>query len=445
MTHINFFEFFEWKESSRQKSLDEVHKSVPVPKHFSWLRKLFAFAGPGYMVAVGYMDPGNWATDLGAGSAFGYSLLFVVLGSSVMAMILQYLSLKLGVATGRDLAQACRDFYSRRTSVVLWIFAEVAIIACDLAEIIGSAIGLNLLFQIPLTLGVLLTGLDVMLLVMLQKKGFRYLEALVLVLVVTIVGCFGYQIAVSHPSIADIAGGFFPTTRLLGDPKMMVLAVGILGATVMPHNLYLHSAIVQTRDYDESQDGKREAIWFSALDSTVALFLAFLVNASILIVAATVFHRNGLNTVTEITEAHRLLAPILGSSVAGVVFALALLASGQNSTITGTLAGQIIMEGFLKLRLKPWVRRLLTRLLAIVPALVVIMIWGDHGLGTLLIISQVILSVQLPFAVFPLVQFTSNEITMGEFKNSTVLRIVAYGIGGLITCANLWMVWSVVR
>ncbi|NDC82411.1 divalent metal cation transporter [bacterium] len=445
MTHINFFEFFEWKESSRQKSLDEVHKSVPVPKHFSWLRKLFAFAGPGYMVAVGYMDPGNWATDLGAGSAFGYSLLFVVLGSSVMAMILQYLSLKLGVATGRDLAQACRDFYSRRTSVVLWIFAEVAIIACDLAEIIGSAIGLNLLFHIPLTLGVLLTGLDVMLLVMLQKKGFRYLEALVLVLVVTIVGCFGYQIAVSHPSIADIAGGFFPTTRLLGDPKMMVLAVGILGATVMPHNLYLHSAIVQTRDYDESQDGKREAIWFSALDSTVALFLAFLVNASILIVAATVFHRNGLNTVTEITEAHRLLAPILGSSVAGVVFALALLASGQNSTITGTLAGQIIMEGFLKLRLKPWVRRLLTRLLAIVPALVVIMIWGDHGLGTLLIISQVILSVQLPFAVFPLVQFTSNEITMGEFKNSTVLRIVAYGIGGLITCANLWMVWSVVR
>lgn len=445
MTHINFFEFFEWKESSRQKSLDEVHKSVPVPKHFSWLRKLFAFAGPGYMVAVGYMDPGNWATDLGAGSAFGYSLLFVVLGSSVMAMILQYLSLKLGVATGRDLAQACRDFYSRRTSVVLWIFAEVAIIACDLAEIIGSAIGLNLLFHIPLTLGVLLTGLDVMLLVMLQKKGFRYLEALVLVLVVTIVGCFGYQIAVSHPSIADIAGGFLPTTRLLGDPKMMVLAVGILGATVMPHNLYLHSAIVQTRDYDESQDGKREAIWFSALDSTVALFLAFLVNASILIVAATVFHRNGLNTVTEITEAHRLLAPILGSSVAGVVFALALLASGQNSTITGTLAGQIIMEGFLKLRLKPWVRRLLTRLLAIVPALVVIMIWGDHGLGTLLIISQVILSVQLPFAVFPLVQFTSNEITMGEFKNSTVLRIVAYGIGGLITCANLWMVWSVVR
>jgi len=445
VTHINFFEFFEWKESSRQKSLDEVHKSVPVPKHFSWLRKLFAFAGPGYMVAVGYMDPGNWATDLGAGSAFGYSLLFVVLGSSVMAMILQYLSLKLGVATGRDLAQACRDFYSRRTSVVLWIFAEVAIIACDLAEIIGSAIGLNLLFHIPLTLGVLLTGLDVMLLVMLQKKGFRYLEALVLVLVVTIVGCFGYQIAVSHPSIADIAGGFLPTTRLLGDPKMMVLAVGILGATVMPHNLYLHSAIVQTRDYDESQDGKREAIWFSALDSTVALFLAFLVNASILIVAATVFHRNGLNTVTEITEAHRLLAPILGSSVAGVVFALALLASGQNSTITGTLAGQIIMEGFLKLRLKPWVRRLLTRLLAIVPALVVIMIWGDHGLGTLLIISQVILSVQLPFAVFPLVQFTSNEITMGEFKNSTVLRIVAYGIGGLITCANLWMVWSVVR
>ncbi len=440
MTHINFFESHGWKKDRSRKSLEEVHKSIHIPKTFSFWKKLLAFAGPGFLVAVGYMDPGNWATDIAGGSRFGYSLLCVIFASSVIATVLQHLSAKLGIVTGRDLAQACHDHYSRRVSVFLWILAEIAIIACDLAEVIGSAIALNLLFHIPIVGGIIITAADVFILLLLQHKGFRYLEALVITLIVTIIGCFGLEIWLSQPAIGAVLAGFLPTTELFTNKDMVYIAAGILGATVMPHNLYLHSAVVQTRNYEETIAGKKEAVKFLTIDSTFALLLAFFVNAAILITAAATFNKHGHFAVVEIQDAYKLLTPLLGTSAASIVFALALLASGQNSTITGTLAGQIIMEGFINLKIAPWMRRIITRLTAIVPAILVVVLFGNAGLTRLLILSQVVLSMQLSFAVFPLVQFTSNDKKMGPFINAPWLKISAYGMAVIIAALNIWLI-----
>jgi len=418
-------------------SLPESYRTIPVPKTFSFWRKLLAFSGPGYLVAVGYMDPGNWATGLAGGSAFGYSLLCVILLSNLMAILLQSLCAKLGIVTGRDLAQACRDTYSKPVAFVLWILCEIAICACDLAEVIGSAIALNLLFHIPLVWGVCITALDVLVVMYLQNKGFRYLEALVISLIALIGGCFLMEIIFSKPSIAAVMGGFIPKAEIIQNPEMLFLAIGILGATVMPHNLYLHSSIVQTRKYEQTPPGKREAIKFATIDSSVALMFALFINAAILIVSAATFHTTGQNEVAEIQDAHKLLSPTLGVGIASAVFAIALLASGQNSTLTGTLAGQIVMEGFLKIRLRPWLRRLITRLIAIVPAVIVTMIYGESGTAKLLIISQVILSLQLSFAVIPLVIFTSDRRKMGEFANSLWIKILAWTVTGVIVVLNV--------
>jgi manganese transport protein len=368
-----------WRYGLTRPSLPEIHSTLAVPRQANFLRKLFAFAGPGFLVAVGYMDPGNWATDLAAGSRFNYTLLSVIMVSNLMAIVLQSLAIKLGVVTGRDLAQACRDHFSRPVSFLLWAIAEVAIVACDLAEVIGSAIALNLLFHIPLFLGVCLTASDVLMILFLQQKGFRFLEALVIVLIDTIGICFGLEILFSRPSLLGILDGFFvPSPKIIRDPGMLYIAIGILGATVMPHNLYLHSAIVQTRNFERNAEGKREAIRFSTIDSTVALTFALLVNAAILIVSAATFFRHGYNRVAEIQDAHTLLSPLLSVTGASTLFAFALLASGQNSTLTGTLAGQVVMEGFLNIRLRPWLRRLITRGLAIVPAIAVTAFWGTR-------------------------------------------------------------------
>ncbi len=442
MTHLHFFENLGWREG-QAKSLEEVHRSVPIPETLSFTRKMLAFAGPGFLIAVGYMDPGNWATDLAAGSKFGYTLLFVVLISNLFAILLQHLALKLGIATGRDLAQMCRENFPRPVSFALWLLAEGMIIACDLAEVIGSAIGLNLLFGIPLIFGIVITAADVLVLLALQSRGFRYLEAVIITLIGTIMTCFGIEIALAQPAIAQLVVGFIPTGALFSNTDMLYIAIGILGATVMPHNLYLHSAIVQTRQYSEDERGKREAIFFSTIDSTVALSLAFFVNAAILVVSSAVFFSGGLTEIAEIQEAHRLLAPLLGTTLASVAFALALLASGQNSTITGTLAGQIIMEGFLRIRLAPWARRMVTRLLAIIPAIVVVVLYGEHELSKLLVLSQVILSLQLPFAVFPLVYFTSSRSRMGVFANSVYLSFVAYTIALVIAFFNGWLLYLI--
>jgi manganese transport protein len=387
------------------------------------------------------MDPGNWATDLAGGSRYGYTLLFVIMLSNLMAILLQSLALKLGVATERDLAQACRESYSRPTAIFLWVFAEIAIAACDLAEVIGSAIALLLLFHIPLVLGVILTGADVLLLLLLQNRGFRYLEALVMTLIATIAFLFGIEILLSHPEWGLIAHNLLlPTSsRMITDPDMLYIAISILGATVMPHNLYLHSSIVQTRNYARTPEGKREAIRFANLDSATALMLALFVNAAILVVAAAVFHRAGHFEVAEIEDAYKLLSPMLGVAGASTLFAVALLASGQNSTITGTLAGQVVMEGFLHLRLKPWLRRLVTRLLAIIPTVVVTILYGARGTGKLIIFSQVVLSLQLSFAVFPLVAFTSDRRRMGEFVNSPWLKYLSYVVAIVIAGLNLWL------
>jgi manganese transport protein len=399
-----------------------------------------AFAGPGYLVAVGYMDPGNWATDLAGGSRFGYSLLFVVLLSNLMAVLLQGLACKLGIVTGRDLAQACRDHYSRPTSIALWIGCEIAIAACDLAEVIGSAIALNLLFGIPMTVGIILTALDVMMVLVLQQKGFRLLEAVVIVLVATVGACFMFELIISRPDLAEVAKGFVPTVDLISNREKLYIGIGILGATVMPHNLYLHSSIVQTRRYEENATGRREAVRFAFIDSTIALTFALFINAAILIVAAATFHTSGHADVAEIQDAHKLLTPLLGVGGASAIFAIALLASGQNSTLTGTLAGQIVMEGFLDLRLRPWVRRLITRSIAIVPAVIVSVVAGESGTAKLLVLSQVILSLQLSFAVFPLVQFTSDKAKMGEFVNATATRVLAYSVAVVIASLNLWLI-----
>ena len=400
---------------------------------------MLAFAGPGYLVAVGYMDPGNWATDLAGGSRFGYTLLSVILLSNLMAILLQGLASKLGIVTGRDLAQACRDHYSNRTSYFLWGLCEIAIAACDLAEVIGSAIGLNLLFGLPLPWGIAVTALDVLLVLYLQQKGFRLLEALVIALIATIAGCFLFEILISRPDGGAVASGFLPRAVVLRDPRMLYIAIGILGATVMPHNLYLHSSIVQTRKYEETPEGKREAVRYAFIDSTLALSFALFINAAILIVAAATFHRRGHTGVAEIQEAYRLLSPLLGAAGASAVFALALLASGQNSTLTGTLAGQIEMEGFLNIRIRPWLRRLITRAMAIIPAGLTAVFFGESGTARLLILSQVILSLQLSFAVFPLVQFTSDKLKMGEFVNPPWVKILAWTVAVVIAGLNGWL------
>ena len=428
-----------WRYPRTLPSLPESHHSVQIPRGVSFWRKALAFAGPGYMVAVGYMDPGNWATDLAGGARFGYTLLSVILLSNLMAILLQALALKLGIATGRDLAQACRDHYSRPVSFVLWVLCEIAIAACDLAEVIGSAIALNLLFGIPLIWGVCLTAFDVLLILLLQNKGFRYLEAFVITLVATIAVCFAVELIMAKPELAAIAGGLVPTSQIVTNPMMLYIAIGILGATVMPHNLYLHSSIVQTRKVLPDTPSKREAIRFATLDSTVALLFAFFINASILILAAATFHQTGHQEVAEIGDAYHLLAPLLGTTVASTLFAVALLASGQNSTITGTLAGQIVMEGFLNIRLPAWLRRLITRLIAIVPAVIVTAMYGERGAGGLLILSQVILSLQLSFAVVPLVYFTSQRSKMGEFVNRTWLAVLAWAVAVTIVGLNAWL------
>jgi manganese transport protein len=428
-----------WRRARLTPSLAEVYRSVPVTGK-STFRKALAFAGPGYLIAVGYMDPGNWATDLAGGSAFGYRLLCVILLSNLMAVLLQGLSSKLGIVTGRDLAQACRDHYSRPIVIFQWIICETAIAACDLAEVIGSAIALNLLFHIPITVGVVLTALDVLVVLFLQTKGFRWLEALVIVLIATIGLCFLFEVVISKPSLSGVIAGFIPSVEIVRDPKMLYIAMGILGATVMPHNLYLHSSIVQTRRYEETAAGKREAVRYAFLDSTIALTFALFINAAILIVAAASFHSSGHSDVAEIQTAYTLLTPLLGVGGASAVFALALLASGQNSTLTGTLAGQIVMEGFLQIRLRPWMRRLITRAVAIVPAVVVAILYGESGTAKLLVMSQVVLSVQLSFAVFPLVRFTSDKLKMGEFVNATWLRNLSYAVAFFIAILNVWLI-----
>jgi manganese transport protein len=434
-----------WRYPRSQPSLPESHGSVHVPRRGSFWRKALAFAGPGYMVAVGYMDPGNWATDIAGGARFGYALLSVILLSNLMAILLQSLSLKLGIVTGRDLAQACRDHYSRPVSFVLWVLCEIAIAACDLAEVIGAAIALNLLFGIPLLWGVVLTALDVLLILLLQHKGFRWLEAFIVVLIGTIAVCFAVELAMARPAFAELARGLVPTTEIVTDPAMLYIAIGILGATVMPHNLYLHSSIVQTRQVGPDPASKREAIRYATLDSTVALLFAFFINAAILILAAATFHTSGYRDVADISDAYYLLAPLLGTTLASTLFAVALLASGQNSTITGTLAGQIVMEGFLDIRLPPWLRRLITRLIAIVPAVIVTAVHGEEGAVGLLILSQVILSLQLSFAVVPLVRFTGERRKMGEFANGRLLSAVAWTVAVVIVALNGWLLIGVFK
>ena len=422
-------------------SLPESYRSIPILAGASFFRKMIAFAGPGYLVAVGYMDPGNWATDLGGGSRYGYTLLSAVLISSLMAIFLQALSAKLGIATGRDLAQACREHYSRRTTTVLWVLCEIAIAACDLAEVLGSAVALKLLFGLPLLAGVLLTGFDVLLVLALQGRGFRVLETLVITLIMTIGACFAYEIFFARPLWIEAARGFLPTVQILKDREMLYLAIGILGATVMPHNLYLHSSIVQTRAFAQNAEGKREAIRFATLDSTLALGFSLFINAAILVLGAAAFHVRGMNDVADISQAYKLLTPVLGASFASVLFAGALLCSGQNSTLTGTLAGQIVMEGFLHWRVRPWVRRLITRSMAIIPAAIVIGVMGEGHATSLLILSQVILSFQLPFAVVPLIQFTGDRSKMGEFTNGPITAIFGWFMAAAIIVLNAALLW----
>lgn len=423
--------------SSVTPSLAEVNSTVAVRRSGPWWRRIGAFVGPGYLVAVGYMDPGNWATDIAGGSAFGYALLSVILLSNLMAMLLQALSARLGIAAGMDLAQACRANYSKPVSMVLWVLCEIAIIACDLAEVLGTAIALKLLFGIPLTWGVVITALDVFIILALQRFGFRKLEAFIIALLAVIAGCFAFELILSQPYMPDVLRGLMPTPEIVTDPERLYLAIGILGATVMPHNLYLHSSIVQTRAFDRDDRGKRDAIRWATIDSTVALGLAFFINAAILILAASTFHVAGRTEVAEIDEAYRLLAPMLGAGAASTLFAVALLAAGQNSTVTGTLAGQIVMEGFLRLKLPFWARRIITRGLAIGPAVVVVAAAGDRGATQLLVLSQVILSLQLPFAIVPLVRFTSDPKLMGRFASPAWLKWPAWVVAAVIIGLNV--------
>ncbi len=434
-----------WRYPRTQLSLPESHATINVPLAPGFWRKALAFAGPGYLVAVGYMDPGNWATDLAGGARFGYTLLSVILLSNLMAILLQALALRLGIVSGRDLAQACRDHYSRRVSFALWVLCEIAIAACDLAEVIGSAIALNLLFGIPLIWGVCLTALDVLIILLLQHRGFRYLEAFIIALVLTIGACFALELVLARPDLGAVARGLVPTTQIVTNPNMLYIAIGILGATVMPHNLYLHSSIVQTRRIGRDPASKREAIRFATFDSTVALLFAFFINAAILVLSAASFHWSGHQAVADIGDAHTLLAPLLGTTLASGLFAVALLASGQNSTITGTLAGQVVMEGFLDIRLPAWLRRLITRGIAIVPAVIVTALYGEKGTGALLILSQVILSLQLSFAVVPLVQFTADRAKMGQFASGPLLKGAAWLVATAIIGLNGWLLLGTLR
>jgi manganese transport protein len=423
-------------------SLAEVNASIAVPHGASWARRLFAFAGPGYMVSVGYMDPGNWATDLAGGSKFGYTLLSVILLSNLMAILLQALAARLGIATGRDLAQACRAHYPRPVNLALWFLCELAIIACDLAEVIGTAIALNLLFGIPLIAGALITALDAFLVLLLMHKGFRYLEAFVVALLIVIFVCFGIQVIAAQPAVGELLGGFMPSPEIVRHPEMLYIAIGIIGATVMPHNLYLHSSIVQTRAYERNPEGRREAVKFATIDSTVALMLALFVNAAILVVAAATFHTSGHNEVEEIGQAFQLLSPLLGLGIASTLFAVALLASGLNSTVTATLAGQIVMEGFLQLRMPPWARRLVTRGIAIVPVVVVTALYGESGTAKLLVLSQVVLSMQLPFAIVPLIQFVTDRSRMGELAISRKTAGIAWIVAAIIIALNVKLLFD---
>ena len=431
-----------WRLPSTGVSLPEVHKSVEIPHGAGFWRKLFAFAGPGYLVAVGYMDPGNWATDLAGGARYGYALLSVIVLSNLMAILLQALAARLGIASGRDLAQACRDSYSRPTTIVLWVLCEIAIAACDLAEVIGAAIALNLLFHLPLLVGVLVTAADVLVVLFLQHRGFRYVEALVVGLILAIAGSFAIELWLARPDLAAMSIGLVPQARIVTDRQMLYIAISILGATVMPHNLYLHSSIVQTRKYVDTHESKSEAIRFASIDSAVALMSALFINAAILVMAAAVFHGTPHEDVADIGDAYQLLSPLLGTSLASALFAIALLCSGQNATLTGTLAGQIVMEGFINLRLRPWLRRLMTRLLAIIPAIVVIYLYGERGTGSLIILSQVVLSLQLPFAVIPLVLFTSDPHKMGAFVSPRWMQALAWIVAFVIAVLNIWLLYQ---
>ncbi|MEF0940340.1 Nramp family divalent metal transporter [Rhizobium sp. BR 362] len=425
-------------------SLPEVNATVHVPHTGTWVRRLIAFLGPGYMVSVGYMDPGNWATDLAGGAQFGYTLLAVIMLSNLMAILLQALAARLGIVTGRDLAQACRDHYSRPVNLALWFACELAIIACDLAEVIGTAIALQLLFGIPLIGGALITALDAFLLLLLMNKGFRFLEAFVIALLVVIATCFAIQIAAAAPPVAAILNGFIPSPEIVTNHEMLYIAMGIIGATVMPHNLYLHSSIVQTRAYKRTDEGRRDAIKWATTDSTIALMLALFVNASILIVAAVAFHNSGHSDVAEIGQAFELLSPLLGLGIASTLFAVALLASGLNSTVTATLAGQIVMEGFLRLRIPHWARRLLTRGLAIIPVVFVTAFYGEKGTADLLVLSQVILSMQLPFAVIPLVQFVTDRGKMGRFTVPRSVALLSWLVAGVILALNFKLLYDTI-
>ena len=431
-------------DAARRPSLPEVHASIPVPQGGIWLRRFLAFVGPGYMVAVGYMDPGNWATDIAGGARFGYTLLSIILLSNLMAILLQALAARLGIVTGRDLAQACRDSYPRPVSFALWLACEAAIIACDLAEVIGTAIALQLLFSIPLIAGALITALDAFLLLLLMNKGFRFLEAFIIALLIVIAVCFGVQVVAAAPLAAAMLDGFVPTREIVANPAMLYVAIGIIGATVMPHNLYLHSSIVQTRAFERTYPGRCEAIRWATADSTIALMLALFVNAAILVVAATAFHSSGHTEVAEIGDAYRLLSPLLGLGIASILFAVALLASGLNSTVTATLAGQIVMEGFLQLRIPSWARRLITRGLAIIPVVVVTALYGESGTAELLVFSQVILSMQLPFAVIPLVLFVSNRRKMGRFVIPRSVATLSWIVAGIIVALNAKLLFDAV-
>jgi manganese transport protein len=432
-----------WRaDAPATKSLAEVNATVAVPTAGRWWRRLLAFVGPGYLVSVGYMDPGNWATDLAGGSKFGYTLLSVILLSNLMAILLQSLAARLGIVTDRDLAQACRATYSPAVNFVLWLACEAAIIACDLAEVIGTAIALKLLFGIPLIGGALLAALDAFLLLLLMNRGFRFLEAFVIALLAVIAVCFAVQIVAAAPPVTEVLRGFMPKSEIFTNPEMLYIAIGIIGATVMPHNLYLHSSIVQTRAYQRNDEGRREAIKWATTDSTIALMLALFINAAILVVAAATFHKSGHSDVAEIGQAFELLSPLLGLGIASTLFAVALLASGLNSTVTATLAGQIVMEGFLDLRLPSWARRLLTRGIAIIPVIVVTAIYGERGTADLLVFSQVVLSMQLPFAVIPLVRFVSDRRKMGRFAIPAYVAAVAWIVAGVIVALNVKLLFD---
>jgi manganese transport protein len=432
-----------WRSEPTSPSLSEVFRSIAVPSGRSPFRRFLAFIGPGYLVAVGYMDPGNWATSLAGGAAFGYTLLFVALLSSVMAMLLQSLCARLAIASGRDLAQACRDAYPGWAAIPLWLLAEVAIIATDIAEVIGTAIGLNLLFGIPLEIGVIITAFDVFLILWLQNRGFRWIEAFIIARLAVIAVSFTVLIAMADPVWGDVIRGFAPTREIVANETMLYLALGIIGATVMPHNLYLHSGIVQTRAFGQDASAKREALRYATLDSTVALVFALCINASILILAAAAFNTTGNTEIAEIDQAHTLLTPLLGSTIAPVLFGLALLCSGMNATVTATMAGQIVMEGFVRLRVRPVIRRLITRGLAIVPTVAVILIWGTDEMGRLLILTQVVLSFQLPFAIVPLVLFTASRAKMGDLVAPRWLTGLCVLIAVTIIVLNVNLLWSV--